>query len=90
MIERDQIKGKGKYKCKVRQANLPLINESDEAGDETARLGSVATGGLSLPRFPKLALRPKTWTVPLSLETASHWAFEENASYVFLLYPHPS
>lgn len=28
----------------------------------------------------ELALRLKTWTVPLSLETASHWAVEENAT----------
>jgi len=27
----------------------------------------------------ELTLRLNTWTVPLSLETASHWAVEENA-----------
>lgn len=34
---------------------------------------------LSVPNDPESNLRPKTWTVPLSLETASHWADEEKA-----------
>ena len=57
-------------------ALLPLIKESEEWGDVT---GSDALCDLSIPGDPALILRLKTWTVPLSLETANHWAFEENA-----------
>ncbi|KAB5569426.1 hypothetical protein DKX38_003225 [Salix brachista] len=45
---------------------------------------------LSIPGDPGLILRLKTWTVPLSLETASHWAVEEMPNYKSLLYLHPS
>ena len=57
-------------------ALLPLIKESEEWGDVTR---SDALSDLSIPGDPALILRLKTWTVPLSLETANHWAFEENA-----------
>lgn len=46
--------------------------------DDVGNVGSDVLRG-SLPADPELTLRLKTWTVPLSLETASHWAFEEKA-----------
>lgn len=54
------------------------MKERDEVGDE-AKLGSDEVCFLSALKDPVLTLRLKTWTVPLSLETASHWAFEEKA-----------
>lgn len=54
------------------------MKERDEFDDETARFGSDALRGFSF-EDPELTLRLKTWTVPLSLETANHWAVEENA-----------
>ena len=56
--------------------NLARINEREEWGDVT---GLDALSELSVPGNLALFLRLKTWTVPLSLETANHWAFEENA-----------
>lgn len=58
---------------------LPLIKERDELDDGRARLGSETSRELSFPGDPELSFRLKTWTVPLSLETASHCAEEENA-----------
>lgn len=55
------------------------MKERDEPDDVTARLASDPPRDLSFPKDPKLTLSPNTWTVPLSLDTASHWAFEENA-----------
>lgn len=55
------------------------MKEREEFDDETARLGSDAVREFSFPEDPEFTLRLKTWTVPLSLETASHWAVEENA-----------
>lgn len=60
-------------------AILPLINERDEFDDVTAELDADALPEASLPVDPELTLRPKTWTVPLSLETASHCAVDEKA-----------
>lgn len=54
------------------------MKERDEVGD-VATPGSAALLGLSFLGDPELTLRLKTWTVPLSLETASHCAFEEKA-----------
>lgn len=48
------------------------MNERDEVGDETERLASDAVRWLSFTGDPEFTLRLKTWTVPLSLETASH------------------
>lgn len=62
---------------------LPLMNERDEA-----RLWPVAGAGIasgfgtvmfSCSCTPWLIFKLKTWTVPLSLDTASHFAVEENA-----------
>ena len=55
------------------------MKERDKPDDATARLASDAPWDLSFPKDPELTLSPKTWTVPLSLDTASHWAVEENA-----------
>lgn len=55
------------------------MKESDEVDDATARLELDAPRDLSFPGDAKLTLRLKTWTVPLSLETTSHCAVEENA-----------
>ena len=43
------------------------------------RLGSDTVREWSFPGDSGLIFRLKTWTVPLSLETASHSAEEENA-----------
>lgn len=61
------------------KVTIPLMKDRDEVDDVTARLGLEKLSNLSLPRFPKLDFRLKTWTVPLSLETANHWAVGENA-----------
>lgn len=58
---------------------LPLIKERDERAGGFDRLDSGALRDLSIPKDPESTLRLKTWTVPLSLETASHCAVEENA-----------
>lgn len=58
---------------------LPLKKERDEFDDVVARLPLNELRDLSFPEEPELTLRLKTWTVPLSLETASHSAAEENA-----------
>ena len=58
---------------------IPLNNDRDDDGDEEERVSSAAIRGVSLTWEPELTLRPKTWTVPLSLETASHSALEEKA-----------
>lgn len=55
------------------------MKERDVLDCVTARFGSDALRGLSFPADAELTLRLKTWTVPLSLETANHWAVEENA-----------
>ena len=54
------------------------MKERDEMADE---LGGLVDGlrDLSFPKDPESTFRLKTWTVPLSLETASHWALEEKA-----------
>lgn len=56
-----------------------MKKESDEFDDVTGRFGSEAVCDVSFPGDLELTLRPKTWTVPLSLDTASHWAVEEKA-----------
>ena len=56
-----------------------MKKDKEEAGDVTARLCSFVLCDLSITGDPGLILRLKTWTVPLSLETTSHWAVEENA-----------
>jgi hypothetical protein len=55
------------------------MNERDELDCVTARFESDAVRDFSFPADAELTLRLKTWTVPLSLETANHWAVEENA-----------
>lgn len=57
------------------------MNLKDEMADEflLERFGSGAECNLLVPGDPESTLRPKTCTVPLSLEAASHCAFEENA-----------
>lgn len=55
------------------------MKESDEIMEEGDPWFSDVLCNLSLFSVPKSAFRLKTWTVPLSLETASHWAVEEKA-----------
>lgn len=55
------------------------MKERDEMPDGLGRLISDVLRDLSLPKDPESTFRLKTWTVPLSLETASHWAVEEKA-----------
>ena len=55
------------------------MNESDELDDATTGFELDAPGDLSLPGDDTLTLRLKTWTVPLSLETANQCAVGENA-----------
>lgn len=57
---------------------LPLKKDKGEVEELTAELESGVFHNLSAAGDPGI-LRLKTWTVPLSLETASHWAVEENA-----------
>lgn len=59
------------------KTNSPLINDRDELA--AGIFGSDEGQGLSFPVNPKLTLRLNTWTVPLSLETASHCMFSEKA-----------
>lgn len=59
---------------------LPFMKERDETADGTERFGSDELRDLSLPNDPDSTFRLKTCTVPLSLETASHWALEEKAT----------
>lgn len=59
---------------KIKMDSSPLMKDRDDVGN----VGSDVLRG-SLLADPELTLRLKTWTVPLSLETASHWAFEEKA-----------
>lgn len=54
------------------------MKDKDELVDGE-RLGSEMVLEWSFPGDSELTFRPKTWTVPLSLETASHSAEEENA-----------
>lgn len=56
------------------------MKERDETADGTERFGSDELRDLSLPNDPDSTFRLKTCTVPLSLETASHWALEEKAT----------
>lgn len=58
---------------------LPLMKERDEPDGTGERLGSDEFRETSATGDPALTLRPKTWIVPLSLETASHSAVGENA-----------
>ena len=58
---------------------LPLIKESDETAGGVDRVGSGALRVRSIPNDAESTLRLKTWTVPLSLERASHCAVEEKA-----------
>lgn len=57
---------------------LPLKNERCETAD-VVDIFDFPLLDLSIPKDPESNFRPKTWTVPLSLETASHWAVEEKA-----------
>lgn len=66
------------YHGKKRGEGLPLMKDRDEFDDEVTILESEEIR-ISFPLDPELTFRLKTWTVPLSLETASHWAVEENA-----------
>lgn len=47
--------------------------------DELEPLISDVLHDPSFPKDPESTFTLKTWTVPLSLETASHWAVEEKA-----------
>lgn len=58
---------------------LPLIKERDERPGGVESFDSGALRDLSIAKDPESTLRLKTWTVPLSLETASHCAVEEKA-----------
>lgn len=55
------------------------MKERERMADGLVRLGSDVFRGLSFPSVPESAFKLKTWTVPLSLETANHWAVEEKA-----------
>lgn len=55
------------------------MKERCETADGVVALVSVGSRDLSTPRDPDSTFRLKTCTVPLSLETASHWAVEEKA-----------
>lgn len=57
----------------------PLINERDKAADGLIGLDSDVVCDLSCPNNPESTFRLNTWTVPLSLETANHWAVGEKA-----------
>jgi len=50
------------------------LNDVMEATEECEELCDFSCSVLLI-----LTLRQKTWTVPLSLETANHWAVDENA-----------
>ena len=61
------------------KGNWPLKNDRDEpACAPTAPLSEVG-GTFSFAWAPELTFKPKTWIVPLSLETANHWAVVEKA-----------
>lgn len=55
------------------------MKERCETGDGVDKCGSGVLCVLSMPIDPESTFRLKTWTVPLSLETANHWAVEEKA-----------
>ena len=55
------------------------MKERCETAVGDALFGSAAPRDLSLPKDPESTFRLKTCTVPLSLDTASHWADEEKA-----------
>lgn len=61
----------------IEKRNSPLTKDRGEL--EAGTFVSGAGRGLSFPVNPKLILRLNKWTVPLSLETASHCMFSEKA-----------
>lgn len=52
--------------------DIPLMKERCETGDGVDKCGSGVLCVLSMPIDPESTFRLKTWTVPLSLETANH------------------
>lgn len=55
------------------------MKERCETAAGVEGFGSIELHVLSIPIDLESTFRLKTWTVPLSLETASHCAVEENA-----------
>ena len=58
---------------------VPFKIEREDKADCIERGDLDELLDLSSPKATESTLRLKTWTVPLSLETASHWAVEEKA-----------
>lgn len=55
------------------------MKERWDTADGDVAFDSDAPLGLSTPKAAESTFRLNTWTVPLSLETASHCAVEEKA-----------